>query len=78
ETYAIDPLQLLKSEIGNTDFVVFIDDFHYINRDVQAEIAKQIKDAIANGCKFICASVPYHSDDVIRGNADLRGRIFNI
>lgn len=78
ESYAIDPLQLLKSEIGGTDFVIFIDDFHYINRDVQAELARQIKDAIAYGCKFICASVPYHSDDIIRGNADLRGRIFNI
>lgn len=78
EAYAIDLLQLLKSEIGGTDFVIFIDDFHYINRDIQAELARQIKDAIAYGCKFICASVPYHSDDIIRGNADLRGRIFNI
>nr|DAI77396.1 MAG TPA: Bacterial dnaA protein [Caudoviricetes sp.] len=78
ESFAIDPLQLLKREIGGTDFVIFIDDFHYINKEIQAELARQIKDAIANGCKFICASVPYHSDDVIRGNADLRGRIFNI
>lgn len=78
ESFAIDPLQLLKREIGGTDFVVFIDDFHYISKEIQAELARQIKDAIANDCKFICASVPYHSDDVIRGNADLRGRIFNI
>ncbi|HHA1766972.1 TPA: hypothetical protein ACOEDU_000431 [Enterobacter ludwigii] len=78
ESFSVDPLQLLKQEIGGTDFVVFIDDFHYISKEVQAELARQIKDAIANDCKFICASVPYHSDDVIRGNSDLRGRIFNI
>ncbi|ELQ6132352.1 hypothetical protein R2284_000806 [Cronobacter dublinensis] len=78
ESFSVDLLQLLKDEIGNTDFVVFIDDFHYINKEVQAELARQIKDAISYGCKFICASVPYHSDDVIRANSDLRGRIFKI
>lgn len=78
ETYSVDLFQLLKREIVDTDYVIFIDDFHYISKNVQAELARQIKDAIANGCKFICASVPYHSDDVLRGNADLRGRIFNI
>ena len=40
-----------------------------------------LKDLITNtiyGVKFICASVPYHSDDVIRSNPDLRGRFFSI
>lgn len=78
ESFSIDYLQLIKSELSGTDFVIFIDDFHYISKEAQAELAKQIKDAISHGCKFICASVPYHSDDIIRGNADLRGRIFNI
>ncbi|KMU52762.1 hypothetical protein AB868_03518 [Serratia marcescens] len=78
ENFSIDYLQLLKAEVAGTDFVIFIDDFHYIDKDIQSELAKQIKDAIASGCKFICASVPYHSDDVIRGNADLRGRILSI
>ncbi|WDL83157.1 ATP-binding protein [Aeromonas bestiarum] len=78
EVFSTDYLQLLINEIGNTDFIVFIDDFHYIPRDVQGEIAKQIKEAMRKGCKFICASVPYHSDDVIRSNPDLRGRIFSI
>lgn len=78
ENFSVDYLQLLKQDIANTEFVIFIDDFHYIDKTVQQELARQIKDAISNGCKFICASVPYHSDDVIRGNADLRGRILSI
>src|SRR5690606_27373235 len=53
-------------------------DFHYIERSVQSELAKQIKEAIRQGVKLICASVPYHSDDVIRSNPDLQGRIFSI
>ena len=73
-----DHLQLLIKELGGTEFVIFIDDFHYIPKDVQVEISNQIKEAVRGGVRFICASVPYHSDDVLLANADLRGRIFNI
>lgn len=75
---ASDCLLLLIRELGETDLVIFIDDFHYIPRHVQIEVARQIKEAIRNNVKFICASVPYHADDVIRGNPDLRGRVFSI
>ena len=71
-------MQLLIREVANTDFVIFIDDFHYISKETQKEVARQIKEAIRQGVKFICASVPYHSDDVIRSNPDLRGRVFSI
>lgn len=73
-----DCLQLLIKELGGTNLVVFIDDFHYVPSDVQAELAQQIKEAIRNDVRFVCASVPYHADDVIRSNPDLRGRVFSI
>jgi hypothetical protein len=78
EELAPDYLQLLIKELGGTEFVIFIDDFHYIPREVQTAISNEIKEAIRGGVRFICASVPYHSDDVIRGNPDLRGRIVTI
>lgn len=78
EEHTSDYLNLLIKELGGTDFVVFIDDFHYISRDIQTQISQEIKDAVRGGVTFICASVPYHSDDVLRGNSDLRGRIFGI
>jgi len=64
------------AELGKTEFVVFIDDFHYIPRDVQVTVSNQIKEAIHGGVTFVCASVPYHSDDMLLANADLRGRSF--
>lgn len=73
-----DCLQLLIRELGGTDLVVFIDDFHYVPQNVQVELAQQIKEAIRNNVRFVCASVPYHADDVIRSNPDLRGRVFSI
>jgi hypothetical protein len=76
--YAPDYLQLLIKELGGTDFVVFIDDFHYIPTAVQQQVANEIKEAIRGGVRFICAAVPYHSDDVLRANSDLRGRIFKL
>lgn len=73
-----DALQLLIKELAGTGMVLFIDDFHYLPAEVQAEIANQIKDAISYDVKIVCASVPYHSEDVLRANADLRGRIVTI
>ncbi|TDQ34800.1 ATP-binding protein [Thiopseudomonas denitrificans] len=77
-SHASDCLQLLIKELGGTDLVVFIDDFHYVPANVQIELAHQIKEAIRNGVRFVCASVPYHADDVIRSNPDLRGRVLSI
>ncbi len=78
DEFSPDYLQLLIRELGGKDFVVFIDDFHYIPKAVQVEISNQIKEAIGKGVRFICAAVPYRSDDVIRANPDLRGRMVKI
>ncbi|WP_257777487.1 hypothetical protein [Burkholderia glumae] len=73
-----DHLQLLIKELAGSGLVVFIDDFHYIPRDVQKQVAEQIKDAIDKGVEIVCASVPYHSEDILRANPDLQGRFVAI
>jgi len=78
QEFVVDYLQLLIRELAKTDLVIFIDDFHYIPKEVQVEISNQIKEAIRSGVKFVCASVPYHSDDAIRANPDLRGRALKL
>lgn len=62
-------------EIGGSDFVVFVDDFHYIERGVREEIGNQIKAAAELGVRVCTASVPHRSDDVVRSNPELRGRV---
>ncbi|RQS65138.1 hypothetical protein DID96_27245 [Burkholderia sp. Bp8963] len=71
-------LQLLIKELAGTGLVVFIDDFHYIPRDVQKQVAEQIKEAIDKGVEIVGASVPYHSEDMLRANPDLQGRFIAI
>ena len=66
--------QVVK-EIANSDFVVLIDDFHYMDRDVQLEVAKQLKEAIRLGIRICTAAVPHRSDDVVRALPELRGRV---
>jgi hypothetical protein len=65
-------------EIANSPFVLLVDDFHYIDRDQQTEVAKHMKEAVRQGVKIVTASVTHRSDDVIRSLPDLRGRVTTI
>jgi hypothetical protein len=65
-------------EIGNSDFVLLIDDFHYMPRLIQDGVAKQIKEAARQGVSIITASVPHRTDDVVRANPELRGRVLSV
>ena len=73
-----DFLNLIIREFANTGFIIFIDDFHYIPKLIQDEIATLIKEAVRHGVLFVCASVPYHADDLILANSDLRGRMIKL
>jgi hypothetical protein len=71
-------LAAVAREIANGDFTVFLDDFHYIARDLQEDVGKQIKAGVEVGIRFCVASVPHRADDVVRSNHELRGRTINI
>ncbi|ESY24253.1 hypothetical protein X750_05195 [Mesorhizobium sp. LNJC394B00] len=77
-TTRIDGLTQVIKEIAGSEFVVFIDDFHYIKPEIRGEIGRQIKAAAENGVKIITASVPHRSDDVVRSNPELRGRVASL
>jgi hypothetical protein len=68
-------LSQVIDEISNSELTVLIDDFHYMSRELQEEVAKQIKEAARQGVKIITASVSHRSDDVVRANPELRGRV---
>jgi len=68
-------INTIVKEIGGSEYVVFIDDFHYIEKGVREEIGKQIKAAAELGIRICTASVPHRLDDVVRSNPELRGRV---
>lgn len=55
--------------------VLVIDDFHYAAKEMQMKMAHQLKDAIRREMKIVVVSLPHRSDDAIRQNADLSGRL---
>jgi hypothetical protein len=71
----LSALDQIVKDIGGSEFVVFIDDFHYIDKSIRDEIGKQIKAAAELGVRICTASVPHRSDDVVRSNPELRGRV---
>lgn len=78
ETRIRSGLSQVSREISGSDFVVFIDDFHYMPSNIQADVAREIKTAADRNIKICIASVPHRSDDVVRSNHELRGRTVNI
>jgi hypothetical protein len=75
EKYSTIGLDAIVREIGASDYVVFVDDFHYIERKVREQIGKEIKAAAEKGIRICTASVPHRADDVVRSNPELRGRV---
>ena len=65
-------------EIANSEFVVLLDDFHYMDRSVQAEVAKSLKEAVRLEVRIITAAVSHRGDDIVRANPELRGRVRSI
>jgi hypothetical protein len=78
ERYGVEFFESVVNELKDSDFVIFLDDFHYISDEVQVEIAKSIKTMAERGVRICIASVPHKSDDMVRANDELTGRVISI
>lgn len=77
-TFKRTGMQQVIGEIADSDFVILIDDFHYMTRAIQEEVAQQLKEAVRQGLSIIVASVLHRSDDIVRALPELRGRVISI
>jgi hypothetical protein len=57
---------------------LILDDFHYVDRDIQKILAREIKSAAYDGTVIVVVSLPHRSDDPVRSNPDLSGRVYSI
>lgn len=71
-------LPQIAKEIAKSDFVILVDDFHYMDRELQSEVAKLLKEAVRLDIKIVTAAVAHRGDDVVRANPELRGRVYAI
>lgn len=65
----------LLDYVARQGYTLVVDDFHYIARDVQSSLAEQFKEAARSGVTIVVVSVSHRSDESIRANPDLRGRV---
>lgn len=72
-----DGTELLE-HVAAQGYTLVVDDFHYIDRGVQKSLAEQFKEAARQGASIVVVSVSHRSDDAIRANPDLRGRVASI
>lgn len=77
-TQQVRGMAAVAREIANSGYIVFLDDFHYIARELQEAVGRQIKTGAEAGIRICVASVPHRSDDMVRSNHELRGRTINI
>lgn len=75
KTYLNTGMNNVVRKIANSEYVLFIDDFHYIDKNLQNEIGRQIKVAAERGIKILVATVPHRADDAVRSNPELAGRV---
>lgn len=55
-------------------FTLVLDDYHYLDSDIQSDIGEALKQASEQGLRICIAVIPHRSDDLTQANPDLHGR----
>ncbi|MCS3651720.1 hypothetical protein GGQ08_002428 [Salinibacter ruber] len=71
---SVAAVQMLEKEMKP----VVIDDFHYIERDLQGEIIRTLKNLIFDGLPVIILSVPHRAFDAVRVETEMTGRLMQL
>ncbi|MEK6328193.1 MAG: hypothetical protein AABM66_11825 [Actinomycetota bacterium] len=54
---------------------LIIDDFHYMNPDIQVAVIRGLKELVFDGAPVILASVPHRAFDAVRVEREMTGRV---
>ena len=65
-TKNIDPKRSAISSLISSNLPIVIDDFHYIDREIQTIIIRSLKEPVFDGLATIFISVPHRSFDAVR------------
>lgn len=57
---------------------LILDDFHYVNPELQKTICRQMKNSASRGLRFVVLNTPHRIDDPVRSNPDMSGRFFEV
>lgn len=74
----ISPAVAARGVLSGSQHVLVIDDFHYVDRDVQLGIVRGLKDLVFDGLGVILASVPHRAFDAVRVEKEMTGRVTHL
>lgn len=69
------PLQRALHALRRSRRAVVIDDFHYIDRDIQRNIVRSLKPLIFEGIPVVAIAIPHRGFDPIRVEREITGRL---
>ncbi|HXG60677.1 MAG TPA: hypothetical protein VNO22_04865 [Planctomycetota bacterium] len=78
QSVRVNPMEYALQALRRRRLPLVLDDFHYVDREVQREICRQIKRAAYEGVTVVILSLPHREDDPVRSNPDLSGRVYSI
>lgn len=68
-------VSVVKEAISKSGRALVIDDFHFIERDVQRQIVRALKPVVLAGVPVIFASISHRVQDVVSAEPDMTGRV---
>lgn len=77
-SYSVSPMHVALDLLRHNDLILIIDDFHYIDKQVQGNVIRALKDPVAEGLKLIISSVPHRDHDALKAEREMTGRVYQI
>ena len=68
-------MQAAKEALLARRATVVIDDFHYLERELQVQVVRSLKDVVFRGTPVITAAVPHRAFDPVRVEREMTGRV---
>lgn len=77
-TRRMTPTLAARRALSGSTHILVIDDFHYVNRDLQLAIVRGVKDLVFDGLGVVLASVPHRAFDAVRVEKEMTGRVTHL
>ncbi len=74
----VSPANAAREALRGSSYLLIIDDFHYIDREVQLALVRGLKDLVFDGLGVILASVPHRAFDAVRVEKEMTGRVTHL
>lgn len=75
---SLTPRAAAIAQLREKQLPLVVDDFHYLNRDFQANIVRALKPLIFEGLPVILIAIPHRRYDAIRVEREMTGRLHPI